>query len=429
MSSPLAIASVTHALRNLLQEGLNQSEISHLVMEVTTHKPDKMESEGANINNGLNLYLYMVTPNQGWRNHAFPSHNARGDRISSPPLALDLHYMLNPYGTGGLGLEMVMGVALQALHEMPVLARQDIRAYLEQDLSDMFPNNPFLLSTSGLAEQIEQIKISPESLNTEEITRLWTAFGAKYQLCAFYKASVLLIESKKSKKAALPVKESKVYVQPFIQPVIHEVSSIAPDETIPQKLQKILPGHSLVIKGSNLKGSLTSVFLSGIEVGQNDFTTFNSQQIAFPVPTTLKAGIHGVQVIQKLMMGDPATVHTGSSSNVEAIVLSPEINGVNLVMIQLDDADQRALEISCSPEIGEDQQVTLFLNEIEVDLATATPKNYSFEYLPGVESPMGTITIPIFGVGPGKYLVRIRVDNGESPIATDYQSPSITFSE
>ena len=42
------------------------------------------------------------------------------------------------------------------------------------------------LYTSDLADQVELMKIWPQTLTTEEISRLWTAFQAKYRPTAAY---------------------------------------------------------------------------------------------------------------------------------------------------------------------------------------------------------------------------------------------------
>ena len=58
-----------------------------------------------------------------------PSRDASGRlRLTNAPLALDLHYLLSAYSGGDLHAEILLGYAMQLLHEMPVLtARRDPR--------------------------------------------------------------------------------------------------------------------------------------------------------------------------------------------------------------------------------------------------------------------------------------------------------------
>ncbi|HEV8168306.1 MAG TPA: DUF4255 domain-containing protein, partial [Pyrinomonadaceae bacterium] len=218
MSSALAIASVTAVLRDLLNNGLIDSNISSLVgnVIVSAVAPDRIDVTSNDQQSQLNLFLYQVTPNASWRNAGLPARNAAGERISNPPLALNLHYLLTAYGAQDLHAEILLGYGMQLFHETPVLPRKAIRTSLENPShvasGSGLPPAMRALFTSELAEQVEQIKIVPETLNTEEISRMWSAFQAHYRPTAAYQASVVLIESKQSIKTALPVAERQVHV-------------------------------------------------------------------------------------------------------------------------------------------------------------------------------------------------------------------------
>ena len=100
MSSALAIASVTAVLRDLLNNGLIDHDVSATLGNVTVSSlsPDRIDMTSQNQTSRLNLFLYQVTPNASWRNVGLPSRNGNGERISNPPLALNLHYLLTAYG-------------------------------------------------------------------------------------------------------------------------------------------------------------------------------------------------------------------------------------------------------------------------------------------------------------------------------------------
>src|SRR6266404_9156228 len=100
MSNALAIASVTAVLKDLLNNGLIDHDITSAVGNVTVSalSPDRIDTTSLNQQSQLNLFLYQVTPNAGWRNVGLPSRNANGDRTSNQPLALNLHYLLTAYG-------------------------------------------------------------------------------------------------------------------------------------------------------------------------------------------------------------------------------------------------------------------------------------------------------------------------------------------
>src|SRR4029450_8270342 len=113
MSNALAIAAVTAVLKDLLNNGVIDHQLSGVVGEVTVSAlpPDRVLVEGQAETSRLNLFLYQVTPNAGWRNQALPSHDPSGIRVTNPPLALDLHYLITAYGANELHAEILLGYA------------------------------------------------------------------------------------------------------------------------------------------------------------------------------------------------------------------------------------------------------------------------------------------------------------------------------
>jgi hypothetical protein len=441
MSTALAIASVTHVLKDLLNDGIINNDVPGMVggnVVVSALPPDRIETGTTSGASQLNLYMYQATPNPGWRNQGLPSHNSGGARISNPPLALDLHYLLTAYGAEELHHEILLGYGMQLLHETPVLVREAIRRSLGPPTAlnaSGLPAHLSALSSSELADQIEQIKISPEIMNTEEISRLWTAFGAKYRPNAAYKVTVVIIESRKSTQSALPVRERNIYVIPFRQPAIEKISSRAAPAAPIVENQKILPGYILVLSGRELQGDLVSVHIDGIEI-TSVAIELSDTQISFPLPADLQAGIHGVQVVHQILMGSPPLPHQGVSSNVQAFVLSPNLAAFQATNVVVDGNGLRSalIVLTVIPLIRETQQVVLLLNELTA-VAGAVPLAYSFQVptrtLLSPPGPAEEIVIPVTGVAAGTYLLRIQVDGAESPLLLDaafrYHAPQITI--
>jgi len=211
MSSPLAIAGVTAVLKDLLNEGLINHDLSKVgSFSVTALPPDRI-TIGATEPNQLNLYLYLVTPNQGWRNVALPSRNGKGDRLTNQPLALNLHYMLTAYGSEDFNAEILLGYAMHVLHENPVPTRQQIRRSLggpSPVSGGILPPSPSPFGSvmaDDLADQAELLKVTPQSLSSDEMSKLWTAFQSKYRPSSAYMVSVVLIQATGPTVTALPV--------------------------------------------------------------------------------------------------------------------------------------------------------------------------------------------------------------------------------
>jgi len=437
MSTALAIASVTAVLKDLLNNGVVDHNLAPLVgdVKVTALSPDRIDVEDNNETSQLNLFLYQVSQNAGWRNVALPSRDSRGARVTNPPLALDLHYLLTAYGEKDLHTEILLGYGMQILHETPVLARDAIRRALSPlpqsplEIGQLPPQMQALFE-SGLAEQVEQLKIIPQTISTEEISRLWTAFQARYRPSAVYQVSVVLIESRNGVvRSALPVRDRNIYAVPFRQPVIEQVQS-RPDPSEQAKPdQPILHDHQLVLVGRGLRGEDTRVQIDGQEIVPAA-ADVEDARLAFQLPAGLLAGVKGVQVVHFRPMGTPLEPHRGVVSQAVAFVLRPHIETPpNVDSNPGSNADVRSgtVELTVLPEVGRDQRVLLLLNEIDQP-AGQLPGAYSFQrtspyqlFMPPLAPPetTGTVLIPFVDVKPGKYLVRLQVDGAESPLGTD----------
>src|SRR4030095_15987619 len=132
MSNALAIASVTAVLKDLLNNGLIDHDVSATLGNVTISalSPDRIDATSPNQQSQLNLFLYQVTHNIAWRNADLPARNSQGERTSNPPLALNLHYLLTAYGALEFHAEILLGYGMQLFHETPVLTRDAIRTAL-----------------------------------------------------------------------------------------------------------------------------------------------------------------------------------------------------------------------------------------------------------------------------------------------------------
>ena len=93
------------------------------------------------------------------------------------------------------------------MHENPVLVRSQINTALNN-----LPNsNPLrtVLSKTGLADQIEMLKITPATLGREELAWLWTALKADFRPTYAFDVSVVLIENPSRELVRLPGSKSQ----------------------------------------------------------------------------------------------------------------------------------------------------------------------------------------------------------------------------
>ena len=68
-------------LRDRLNEGVVNHDVSAVTgstVTVTTLAPDRVIPAEGSETTQLNIFLYQVTPNTGWRNEALPSRDPSG---------------------------------------------------------------------------------------------------------------------------------------------------------------------------------------------------------------------------------------------------------------------------------------------------------------------------------------------------------------
>ena len=149
MSDEFAIAAVTATMSYLLDS---------YGVAVSTRPPDSQSDTGARIN----IFLYQVAPNTGYRNKDLPARNFAGELVRKQQLGLDLHYLLTAYGNNDdeLSAQLTLAEALRVLHENPILTRDLVTeavndADIKADLTD--------IETSDLAEPCDKGVRKPES--------------------------------------------------------------------------------------------------------------------------------------------------------------------------------------------------------------------------------------------------------------------------
>jgi hypothetical protein len=414
MSNAMAIAAVTRVVQDALRFNISSSDIAGLDPEVWSLPPDLVESRIEEQGNVINFFMYRTTYNQGWRNHDLPARSNPGDVLTRPKLGLDLYYMLSCYGADELYGDMMLGYAMQVLHNNPVLSRSFITDQLAAMSGSIFSG----VRNSNLADQIEMVKIVPDDVNTEELSRLWTSYGAKYRQSAFYRATVVLIESEEPVRVVLPVEKSMLYVRPFSEPEITELQAKASLTAPPHDILLIQPGQLLRIRGNSLLGDTTEVRINGTVAAIQGSPA--NEEIIVSLPASLVPGIQSVQIIHLMKLGDPPVDHKGTNSNVKAFVLNPHITGITL--------NPGDITLSVSSPVEAEQKVRLLLNERVPPAATHAPHNYTFEFAHPGPVAAGPITVPVAGVVAGEYIVRLQVDKYFSVVPeNDLASYLVTF--
>jgi hypothetical protein len=415
MSNALGIAAVSAVLRDLLNNGLIDASVGDVT--VTAQSPDKIKLDGHETSQ-LNLFLYRVTPNQGWRNVGLPSVDASGkNRLTNPPLALDLHYLLTAYGASDFQPEILLGYGMQVLHENPVLDRQAIRNTLTLTGGGILPPALQTLTAAEIADQVEQLKITPETLSSEEISNLWGAFGAHYRPTAGYQVSVVLIEGRRTTSPALPVRLRQLFTLPLRDPHIESVTA--------QDGKPIVSTSTIMVEGERLQHDPMELVVGGASATISDAS---DTRLVAALPGGLRAGVQTVQVKHGLDFRTPTEPHHGFESNVAAFVLHPVFGGLSAVPPG-STPYTGAVTVTVTPLPAREQRIVLLLNRTPPP-TPPDPPAYAFT-ADSRANDGDPVVVKLEHVVRGEYFARVQVDGAESPLDLDPSSvdfgPKVTI--
>ncbi len=424
MSNELAIATVTAALGQSLGNAFVKDGLG-FAASVTNVRPNAADT--ALPTTGANIFLFLVTPNAANRNVDVPTRRADGTLLRAPTVALDLHYLISFYGDEAqLEPQILLGSAVRALQEEPVLSSATIREMLAT-------NRYSFLQNSDLADAPQPVRFTPASLSLEELSKLWSVvFQTPYVLSVVYQAGVVFIRRDQPVAAILPVLlPPNVVAIPLPGPTIARVLSQATVSGAAQFVdnQPILAGAILAIEGQRLSAPDTTVQIDGTSVPASATT---DTQITVSLPSALPAGVREVQVVRGVdfqfppaepgRAGGASLVRPGVlTSNIATFVLRPQVTAATVQST----GGTGSVTVTVAPSIGQQQRLRLLLNQ------TGTPDgqsalSYAFGIPPrGTGAPDATLALPMSGVTPGTYLVRVEVDGTESTQAGNVTSPVV----
>jgi hypothetical protein len=412
MSNPLALAAVTAVLQYYLSEACNGVTSPLGSVLVSAKAPDIVQQGLAASNAPLqvNLFLHQVTYNQGWRNAGQPVLAADGQtRRSAPPLALDLHYLMTAYASEDTQAEALLGYTILQLHQFPVLARADITNALEAIPA---ATNPLAgsMATTGIADQIEMLKITPATLGREEMAWLWTALKADYRPSFPFQVSVVLIEPAVPYAQALPVLSRSLTVQAG---AVAQLLTVQP----PSSQTAAGPGDVLTLTGQALAvapaGGTTTVMLANPRLGVQYPTVLpagsvTATQAPFTVPddpANLPAGMYNLW----LRYAD-ATGAVIGATNVLPVPVAPKLTQPFPAGAAVANAAGTLVTVGFKPQAWPRQTVSLAVAGMAVAAPdfTANAASFSFQF-PAL--PAGT------------YVVRLTIDGVDSPITINLPPP------
>ena len=386
MSSPDALATVTATLRHIL---------SSTATSVTTKPPTLARGDEAG--SQLNIFLYGTQINPAFSNFPLPGAGRSGEN-SPPPLALALNYLITAYGANDddISAQQVMGRAMSMLHDHPLLSQADI--------SGISPD-------SGLQDQIERVRITPQPVSLDDMFKLWSSFQAdEYRLSTVYQVSVVLIDSTRVGRAALPVLRRGEMDR-------GAMVTAAPLPTLtglrfPNQKPAAEFGDRIVILGERLDGDSIRVRFKHPLLADPIELTPAAERSATEMPVILPSQADDPAIGSKWPAGfyqvSLAIEHPGSLtliSNVVAMPLSPLIQSRNPPNAA---AGNVVLTIECLPQVLPEQRVSLLFGDRDIKAdSNVTPAN------PALPTTL-MFTVAAAEARPNPYVLRLRVDGADS---------------
>ncbi|MER6957238.1 DUF4255 domain-containing protein [Streptomyces sp. NPDC000618] len=387
MSDALAVAAVTETLRAVLQVAVHRAAPDAVV---TVRHPEDMDmrtgpaGEGSRHAPALNVFLYRTTVDAAWRNT--DPLGAHPGETRHPALPLVLHYLFTAYAppdTDSTLPERLLGAAMSALHDRPVLGADALKA--AADFSD-------------LHLQPESVKVTPAELPADEMWRLWTALGHGYRLSVPYEARVVLLDSSVPGRAPLPVlRRGAAGSGPEAAPTAAEPWPV---------LQTVLPaiaspGADVVIGGSGLRAGAASVRLTHPLLGGPVVLPARADGAAavrVTLDQKLGAGHWSVVVVLTAPDGSERTTAPGS------LQVAPRIAGALPLTVERGGKGAVVLSVDCAPAVHPGQRVELLVADLPVPAEpfARTTRKLRFRLTAGL---------------PGRYPLRLRVDGVDSPLA------------
>jgi len=399
MSDYLAVGGVSAVLQWLLTNALTSggpTSVLNSPQPVTAVSPDLITT-GAHEDPQINLFMYYVSLNPALRNLDLPSMNGGGGRLGNPPLALNLHYLVTAYGRKQFAAEIILAWAMKVLHDNPVVPSATIQTALGALVQSSAETT--LIAKSTLPQQLEHIRITPETLTTEEIYRLWAAFEAPYRPSTAVQVSVVVIQDTDAFTSNLPVQSRSLVALPLQAPVI---SNLSPS--------MIPAGQMLTITGSNFVGESPADTVISFDNGPSVPPTIvppdviRANFIQVTLPATLQAGTRTVRVVRNVVFPPSTTQHRGFSSIAAPFQLIPTIQDPS----PLHATRGSSLTVTINPQVGRAQQAMLYIgdNAIPIEERPLTDP---------ASSP--TLAFPIAASLPtGTFPIRVEIDGAQSPL-------------
>jgi hypothetical protein len=233
-------------------------------VEVTILAPDETGGDRR-----INLFLYKIHESAALKNLDWQVKGGEPTRLVSPPLSLTLFYLMTPYAlndqlTGNATAHEILGEAMRVFAEHPIVPQD----YL----------------VPGLEDATEHIQIILNTLDLEELSRVWSTFSQPFRLSVLYEVSVVQLDMLVERPMAQRVQRVGVsdVRAPFLPPVVEHIEPLSGPA-----------GTVINVHGQHLAGWRAYVTIMGQMLTPQDLAGDTFQ---VTVPGDLPLGFYEMQI-------------------------------------------------------------------------------------------------------------------------------------
>lgn len=263
MSVSTSIGLVSESLRRLLT-----GKMSILpAVNVTLLSPDDAKTDRK-----INLFLYKIQENPFLKNADWQIKRGDAGSIIPPPLSLNLYYLMTPYApndpqNGQSTAHKILGDAMRVFYEHPVVPSD----YLDT-----------AIKSAG-----EEVRIMLNTLDLEELSKIWNTFKQPFRLSVLYEISVVQIDPLPESEKSLATRVRKIAApsvgSPYLPPRVGSLSPVSGPA-----------GSSVTVIGDNLDSWKASVAVGRKVIA--DSVLISGIGFSFTLPADLSPGFHEIRV-------------------------------------------------------------------------------------------------------------------------------------
>lgn len=396
MSNALCVPTVTASMTALLQARVDAAGLVPRPLV----GPGPLDDLGQIPRVGV--HLYRTSRNAALSVEEYPSRNAAGEVRRTPTAVLDLHYLLTFRGVEPYQSEQLLALCAAGL---------DAVTDLSPELIALATASHPEIAGNDLAQATDRVRITPEALPLDEISRLWALYApGAFTVTLAYTAGPVRIESGEVPGTVLPVARAAFDTRPVSAPRLDAVSG--PDGVgAPVRAAGTMP--DLQLFGGLLtarSGETLAVLLDGTPVPS--VTVVDDGRLTIPL-TGVGPGHHTVQVRRLGSPTDPALTATRPAASSDAVTFTvvPTLSAATADTHGPDDARSGTVSAEVVPAVAAPQHVRLLLDSIAVTPPVALAVDVP---LTADGPPQTAVTANLVDVPAGLYRVTLEVDRVRS---------------